>query len=55
MKDTASLDEDNIKTYATETAWKGVDWISVTQGRDKPWTVVSKVMNFGLHKVQVTS
>ena len=41
--------------YVKEIAWKGVDWISVAQDREKPGAVVSKVMNFGLHKVQVTS
>jgi hypothetical protein len=46
--------EDNIKMYVKEIEWKGVDRIGVAQDREKPGAVVSTVMNFGLHKVQIT-
>lgn len=56
MEDIVGLDERIIlKTYVKEKAWKEADWISVVQDREKPGAVVSTVMNFGLHKVQVTS
>ena len=29
----------------------GVDWIHLTQGRDKLWAVVNTVMNCGLHNM----
>ena len=28
-----------------------MDWIHLTQGRDKLWAVVNTVMNFDLHKM----
>jgi len=55
MEDTVGLDEIIIlkrtlkKQHGRE--WTGSVWLST----GKPGAVVSTVMNFGLHKVQVTS
>jgi len=37
--------EDNIRTYLREIEWDGVDWMYVTQDRDKWRAVVNTVMN----------
>ena len=36
---------DNMKMAATETEWKGVDWIDLDQDRGKCRSVVNTVMN----------
>jgi len=30
----------------------GMDWIELAQNRDRRWTLVNVVINFGLHKIQ---
>jgi hypothetical protein len=37
--------EDNIKINLQEVGWKGVDWIDMTEDRDRWRAVVSAVMN----------
>jgi hypothetical protein len=36
--------EDNIKMDLQEVGW-GMDWIELTQDRDRWWALVSEVMN----------
>jgi hypothetical protein len=36
---------DNIKMHFIETGWYGMDWIDVTQDRDRWRAVVNTVMN----------
>jgi hypothetical protein len=40
-----SRGEDNIKMHLEEIRWKGVDWIHLTQDRDRWRSVVNTVMN----------
>jgi hypothetical protein len=42
--------EDNIKMGLREVGW-GMDWIYLTQDRDRWWGVVNAVMNFLFHKM----
>jgi hypothetical protein len=37
--------EDNIDKEHKAIGWKGIDWISLVQDRDKSLTVLKKVMN----------
>jgi hypothetical protein len=37
--------EDGIKMDLREIGWGGVEWIHLTQDRDRWWAVVSAVMN----------
>jgi hypothetical protein len=32
--------------YITEILWQGVDWINLTQNRDKWWALFNTVMHF---------
>jgi hypothetical protein len=38
--------EDNIKMDLLEVGWRGMDWISVAQDRDRWRALVNTVMNF---------
>ena len=38
--------EDNIKMDLKEVGWGGLDWIDLTQDRDRCLAVVNAVMNF---------
>jgi hypothetical protein len=38
--------EDNIKIDLQEVGLEGMDWIDMTQDRDRWWAVVNAVMNF---------
>jgi hypothetical protein len=38
--------EDNIKVYVQEVGYGGVDWIGLTQDRDRWQKLVNAVMNF---------
>jgi hypothetical protein len=38
--------EDNIKVNINEIGWNGVDWIYVTQVRDRWWDFVNTIMKF---------
>jgi hypothetical protein len=40
--------EDNIKMDIEEVGWGGMDWIELTQVRDRRRAVVNAVMNFGI-------
>jgi hypothetical protein len=44
--------KDNIRLDLRETEWEGVDWISVTHGRDQWRILVNTVMNLVFHKRQ---
>ena len=37
--------EDNIKKDLQEVGYGGIDWIEVTQNRDRRWALVIAVMN----------
>jgi hypothetical protein len=37
--------EDDIKMYLMEIDLEGVDWIHLTQDRDRQWTLLNTVMN----------
>jgi len=37
--------EDNIRIDLREIGWKGVDWIHLTQNRNKWWALVNMAMN----------
>jgi hypothetical protein len=39
---------DNITTHLQEVGCGYVDWIGLTQDRDRWWTLVSGVMNLGV-------
>jgi hypothetical protein len=38
-----------------EVGWGSMDWINLTQDRDRWWALVNAVMNFGFHKMRGTS
>jgi hypothetical protein len=38
--------EDNIKMDLQEAGCEGMDWINLTEDRDRWWALVSTVMNF---------
>jgi hypothetical protein len=38
--------EDNIKVYLEEVGWKGMDWITLNQDRDRWRGLVNVVMKF---------
>lgn len=42
--------EDSVKTYVTGIGWKNVEWINLTQVRDRASMVA--VMNAGFHEVR---
>jgi hypothetical protein len=44
-KTQANLVEDNIKIDLQEVEWEVMDWIDLTQGRDRKWAVVNAVLN----------
>jgi len=37
--------EDNIKMDLQEAGWEDMNWIDLTQNRDRWWTVIKAVMN----------
>jgi hypothetical protein len=37
--------EDDIKIDLQQVGCGSMDWIKLAQGRDRPWTLVNKVMN----------
>jgi hypothetical protein len=37
--------EDNIKIYFREVGWGDIDWIYLSQDREKWWAIVNTVMN----------
>jgi hypothetical protein len=37
--------EDNIKMDIQEVGWGGMDWLELSQGRDRWWVLVNLVLN----------
>ena len=44
--------KDNIKMDLQEVRWRSMDWIDLTQNRDRWKDLVNAVMNLRFHKMQ---
>jgi len=44
--------KDNIKMDLQEVGWRSMDWIDLTQNRDRWKDLVNPVMNLRFHKMQ---